>query len=87
MWGAFVTGFGLTSLGAGGSDIAPQDVVLLIVAGMLTCLIGVIGLAGVTGGARIAHGNGKLFLAYASVRISQGYMAILVFLRHRRSNH
>ena len=46
VWGAFVAGFGLIGVGAGGSDIAPQDVMFLIAGGTVTCLIGVIGLAG-----------------------------------------
>ena len=47
-WGACVAGFGLTGMGAG-SDIAPQDVMFLIAGGMVTCLIGVIGLLGFMG--------------------------------------
>lgn len=50
-WGVFVTGFGLTGVGASahGSDIQPQDVMFLIAGGMVTCLIGVIGLVGFMG--------------------------------------
>jgi len=49
VWGAFFAGFGLSYMGVGGSDIAPQNVVFLIVGGMVTCLTGVIGLAGAMG--------------------------------------
>jgi hypothetical protein len=48
-WGLFVTGFGLTGVGASGSDVQPQDVMLLIAGGMVTCLIGMIGLMGFIG--------------------------------------
>jgi cytochrome c biogenesis protein CcdA len=51
-WGLFLTGFGLTGVGAGsgGSDVPqPQDVMFLIAGGMVTCLIGVIGLVGFIG--------------------------------------
>ena len=44
--GAFVAGFGLTAVGVGGSNIATNDVMFLVVGGMLFCLIGAISLAG-----------------------------------------
>jgi hypothetical protein len=49
VWGVFVAGFGLTGVGAGVSDVQPQDVMFLIAGGMVTCLIGVIGLVGFMG--------------------------------------
>jgi hypothetical protein len=49
VWGAFVAGFGLTGVGAGGSEIQPQDVMFLIAGGMVSCLIGVVGLIGYMG--------------------------------------
>ncbi len=49
VWGVFVTGFGLTGVGAGGGDVQPQDVMFLIAGGMVSCLIGVIGLVGFMG--------------------------------------
>jgi hypothetical protein len=51
VWGAFVAGFGLTGVGAGagGTGIEPQDVMFLIAGGMVSCLIGVIGLIGFMG--------------------------------------
>lgn len=60
VWGAFVAGFGLTGMGtdATGTDIQPQDVMFLIAGGMVTFLIGVIGLLGFMGwvpGLRTAH--------------------------------
>ena len=51
-WGVFITGFGLTGVGAGaaGGDVpAPQDVMFLIAGGLVSCLIGVIGLMGFIG--------------------------------------
>jgi membrane protein DedA with SNARE-associated domain len=45
VWGAFVAGFGLM----GGSEIQPQDVIFLIAGGMVSCLIGVVGLVGFMG--------------------------------------
>ena len=51
VWGLFVTGFGLTGVGAGphGSDVQPQDVMFLIAVGLVTCLIGVVGRVGFMG--------------------------------------
>ena len=52
VWGVFLTGFGLTGVGAGvnGSEVAqPQDVMFLIAGGLVTCLIGVVGLVGFIG--------------------------------------
>jgi hypothetical protein len=50
VWGLFVTGFGLTGVGTSGSEVVqPQDVMFLIAGGMVTCLIGVVGLVGFMG--------------------------------------
>jgi hypothetical protein len=51
VWGAFVTGFGLIGVGAGagGEAVQPQDLMFLIAGGMVTCLIGVVGLVGFMG--------------------------------------
>lgn len=53
LWGLLVTGFGLASTGPapqpGTADIAAQDVIFLIAGGLLTCLIGCIGLMGFMG--------------------------------------
>lgn len=50
VWGLFVTGFGLTSVGANGAELAqPQDLMFLIAGGTVTCLIGVVGLVGFMG--------------------------------------
>jgi hypothetical protein len=50
-WGVFVTGFGLTGVGSGaaGDGIQPQDVMFLLAGGIVTCLIGVVGLLGFMG--------------------------------------
>jgi hypothetical protein len=50
-WGLFVTAFGLTGISADahGGDVQAQDVVLLLAGGMVTCLIGVVGLLGFIG--------------------------------------
>ena len=47
VWGIFVTGCGLGTLGM--ADAPPQDVALLIAGGLLTCLLGAIGLLGLMG--------------------------------------
>jgi hypothetical protein len=51
VWGAFVTGFGLTGVGSGaiGDGVQPQDVMFLLSGGIITCLIGVVGLLGFAG--------------------------------------
>ncbi|MDB5933353.1 MAG: hypothetical protein JWQ01_697 [Massilia sp.] len=49
VWGAFIACFVLTGVGAGGSEIQPQDVMFLIAGGMVSCLIGVVGLIGYMG--------------------------------------
>lgn len=50
IWGLFVTGFGLTDGGATATEGAqPQDLMFLIAGGLVTCLIGVIGLVGFMG--------------------------------------
>ena len=53
LWGLLLTGFGLVSAGpvpqAAPGDMAAQDVFFLIAGGLLTCLIGVLGLMGFMG--------------------------------------
>lgn len=51
LWGLLLTGFGLASAGATpqGADMAAQDVFFLITGGLLTCLIGFLGLVGFMG--------------------------------------
>jgi hypothetical protein len=51
VWGVFVTGFGLTGLASGAADhgIEPHDVMFLLTGGIVTCLIGVVGLLGFMG--------------------------------------
>jgi hypothetical protein len=51
LWGLLLTGFGLASAGAApqGADMAAQDVFFLITGGLLTCLIGFLGLVGFMG--------------------------------------
>ena len=53
LWGLLLTGFGLVSAGhlpqAAPGDMAAQDIVLLITGGLLTCLIGFLGLMGFMG--------------------------------------
>jgi hypothetical protein len=53
LWGLLLTGFGLVSAGpvphAAPGDMAAQDVLLLIAGGLLTCLIGFLGLMGFMG--------------------------------------
>jgi hypothetical protein len=50
LWGLLITAFGLVSAGPapqpGSADIAAHDVFFLITGGLLTCLIGFIGLTG-----------------------------------------
>lgn len=51
VWGIFVTGFGLTGVGCGpiGDGVQPQDLMFLLAGGIVTCLIGVVGLLGLIG--------------------------------------
>jgi hypothetical protein len=44
VWGIFVTGCGLGMLGM--ADAPPQDVAFLLAGGLLTCLLGAVGLLG-----------------------------------------
>jgi hypothetical protein len=51
VWGLFVTGFGLIGAGpaTAGEVAAPHDLMLLLVAGIVSCLIGALGLVGCMG--------------------------------------
>jgi hypothetical protein len=51
VWGVFVTGFGLIGVvpGAASHGVEPQDVMFLLTGGIVTCLIGVVGLLGFMG--------------------------------------
>jgi hypothetical protein len=51
VWGILVTGFGLASTGTTGAapDLQPHDVVFLVTGGLVTCLIGMVGLIGYMG--------------------------------------
>jgi len=52
VWGLVVTAFGLVSAGPPaelGQELAPHDVMFLVVGGLLTCLIGIVGLLGFMG--------------------------------------
>ena len=51
VWGLIVTGFGLLSAAPleQAADVAPHDVFLLVSGGLLTCLIGIVGLLGFMG--------------------------------------
>ena len=52
VWGLVVTGFGLVSAGPpleGGHAPAAHDVIFLVTGGLLTCLIGIVGLLGFMG--------------------------------------
>ena len=51
LWGVLVTGFGLASAGPAGSaaDVQPHDVVFLVAGGIVTCMIGLAGVAGLMG--------------------------------------
>ena len=48
LWGLLLTGFGLASAGPApqAAEMAAQDVFFLITGGLLTCLIGFLGLTG-----------------------------------------
>jgi hypothetical protein len=45
VWGALVTAVGLAQAGSPG-DVPPQDVALLLAGGLLSCLLGALGLTG-----------------------------------------
>jgi hypothetical protein len=51
VWGIFVTGFGLSGVApaGAGAEVQAQDVIFLIAGGLVTCLIGSIGLIGFMG--------------------------------------
>jgi len=55
VWGLVVTAFGLVSAGPplpegfSAHAVAPHDVTLLVAGGLLTCLIGIVGLLGFMG--------------------------------------
>jgi len=52
LWGLLLTGFGLLNTGSApqpATDLAAQDVFFLITGGLLTCLIGFLGLIGFMG--------------------------------------
>lgn len=51
VWGIIVTAFGLTMAGPPQAEahMQPQDVVFLTVGGMVTCMIGLLGLFGMMG--------------------------------------
>jgi hypothetical protein len=53
LWGLLLTGFGLVNAGpapqTAATDMAAQDVFFLIAGGLLTCLIGCMGLMGFMG--------------------------------------
>ena len=48
VWGIVVTAFGLASAGPG-SELQAQDLIFLIAGGLVTCLIGAVGLLGYMG--------------------------------------
>jgi hypothetical protein len=52
VWGLVITAFGLVSAGPGpadGAGLQAHDVIFLLAGGLVTCLIGVIGLMGFMG--------------------------------------
>ncbi|MEW6370749.1 MAG: hypothetical protein AB1584_07425 [Pseudomonadota bacterium] len=52
VWGLVVTAFGLVSASPPleqGQELAPHDVIFLVTGGLLTCLIGIVGLLGFMG--------------------------------------
>jgi hypothetical protein len=53
IWGLLISGFGLFSAApaaaAGSAELQAQDVIFLVAGGLLTCLVGIIGLSGFIG--------------------------------------
>ncbi len=52
VWGLVVAGFGLVSAGPpldAGQELAAHDVIFLVTGGLVTCLIGIVGLLGFMG--------------------------------------
>jgi hypothetical protein len=52
VWGLVITAFGLVQAapaGAQAGELAPHDVIFLVGCGLVTCLIGIVGLAGFMG--------------------------------------
>lgn len=52
VWGLVVTAFGLVSASPppeAGQELAAHDVIFLVTGGLLTCLIGIVGLLGFMG--------------------------------------
>jgi hypothetical protein len=52
VWGMVITAFGLVQAapaGAQAGELAAHDVIFLVGGGLLTCLIGIVGLAGFMG--------------------------------------
>jgi hypothetical protein len=52
VWGLVITAFGLVQAapaGAQAGELAPHDVIFLVSGGLVTCLIGIVGLAGFMG--------------------------------------
>ncbi|MGZ3185114.1 MAG: hypothetical protein ACXU8N_22000 [Telluria sp.] len=53
VWGILMSAFGLATVGAEATPFAPdlpaQDIALLVAGGLLSCLIGVLGLLGLMG--------------------------------------
>ena len=52
VWGLVMTAFGLVSAGPPleqGPELSPHDVIFLVTGGLLTCLIGIVGLLGFMG--------------------------------------
>ena len=51
-WGLVITAFGLVQAAPGigqAGELAPHDVIFLVGGGLVTCLIGIVGLAGFMG--------------------------------------
>ena len=61
IWGLVVTGIGLVSAAPPelAQDVAPHDVFFLISGGLLTCLIGIVGLLGFMGWVPGLHRGNK----------------------------
>ena len=53
LWGLVLAGFGVVSAGSplepGRHELAPHDVIFLVAGGILTCMIGMVGLLGFMG--------------------------------------